>query len=239
VPIPVRLIPNYLELSLYTYKASSLDELPLIRLRQSPMTHRQRLLKRAFDFTLATLAFIAVLPVFSIIALLIWLDDRGPIFYRQARYGENGRIFKMIKFRSMVVNAEKLVNEVISVDEDGNTIYKKSDDKRVTTIGQIIRKTSLDELPQIINIIRGDMSIVGPRPEVVSIVEKEYEPWQHERQTVPQGLTGWWQVTGRSKIECYKDTRKDIYYIRNYSFWFDIKIILMTIPALFKGKGAF
>src|SRR5690606_38967470 len=101
------------------------------------------------------------------------------------------------------------------------------------------RKTSLDELPQLINILRGDMSIVGPRPEVRKIVENEYEAWQFERMRVPQGLTGWWQVNGRSETECYQATEKDIYYIENHSIWLDIKIILMTVPALLKGRGAF
>ena len=238
-PVPVRLIPNYMKLNVYTSNADSLEQLPLIRLRQPAITGHNRVIKRAMDILAASLALIMVLPVFSVIAFFIWLNDRGPIFFKQERYGENGKVFHMLKFRSMLVNADKMVDEVKITDDDGKAIYKRRHDPRVTTIGRIIRKTSLDELPQLINIIRGDMSIVGPRPEVRDIVETEYEPWQFERMRVPQGLTGWWQINGRGEIECYQATDQDIYYVRNHSIWLDIKIILLTVPALLKAKGAF
>lgn len=239
VPVPVWLVPNYLKLGLYSGIADNLAQLPLVSLRQPAIAGHERLMKRAMDITAASIGLLLALPVFSMIAFFIWLTDRGPIFFRQERYGENGKIFHMLKFRSMVVNADKLVDEVKITDDDGKTIYKRQNDPRITPIGQIIRKTSLDELPQLINILTGEMSIVGPRPEVRKIVETEYQPWQFERMRVPQGLTGWWQVNGRSEKECYTDTEKDLYYINNYSTWLDIRIILMTIPALLKGKGAY
>ncbi|MGJ3239142.1 MAG: sugar transferase [Anaerolineae bacterium] len=239
VPVPVRVVPAYLKLNLYSSRADSLDQLPLTRLRQPAMSSATRLVKRAMDISAASIALVMVLPFFSLIAFLIWLNDRGPVFFKQERYGENGKIFQMLKFRSMVVNADQMVEDVAITDDDGKTIYKRKNDPRVTAVGQFIRKTSLDELPQLINIIRGDMSIVGPRPEVRKIVETEYEEWQYERMRVPQGLTGWWQVNGRSEKECYQDTEKDIFYVNNHSIWLDIKIILMTVPALLKGKGAF
>lgn len=206
---------------------------------RSGLTRRQRFVKRAFDITVASIALLLVLPVFLVVAILIMLDSPGGVFFFQERYGEGGNKFKMFKFRSMVSGADKMVDAAKQVDEDGTITYKSRNDFRVTRIGKFIRKTSLDELPQLLNVIRGDMSIVGPRPEVSSIVEKEYAPWQRERFNVPQGITGWWQVNSRSETECYKATDQDIYYVRNYSFWLDIKIILMTIPALLKGKGAF
>jgi len=128
---------------------------------------------------------------------------------------------------------------VKTVDKNGRTIYKKRKDFRVTGVGKIIRRISLDELPQLVNVLKGDMSIVGPRPEVIRVVRDEYENWQYRRFSVPQGITGWWQVNGRSETPCYQSTDQDIYYIDNYSIGLDIKIILMTFPALLRGRGAF
>jgi exopolysaccharide biosynthesis polyprenyl glycosylphosphotransferase len=199
----------------------------------------ERFMKRAFDMTTAAIALLLVLPVLMGIAIVIKLDSPGPVFFMQERYGEKGRKFKMFKFRSMVNNADKMLEQVTQVDDDGTITYKNRNDFRVTAVGKFIRRSSLDELPQLLNVLRGEMSIVGPRPEVVKIVEQEYAPWQYERFNVPQGITGWWQVNGRSEMECYKATDQDIYYVRNYSFWLDIKIVLMTIPALLKSKGAF
>jgi len=239
MPVPVRWIPNYMNLGLYSSAVASLDDLPFTYLREQPMTHRQRLLKRGFDIAVSSAALLLVLPVFLLVMLLIWLEDRQTPFFKQERVGENGKIFHMLKFRSMVVDADKFVDQIKILGDDNKPIYKRRDDPRITRIGKFIRATSLDELPQLLNILRGEMSIVGPRPEVLKIVENEYEPWQYERLRVPQGLTGWWQVNGRSEKECFRSTQDDIYYIEHYSFWLDVKIILMTIPALLKGKGAF
>lgn len=207
-------------------------------IKATGLTSRQRMVKRAFDFTVALIVLILILPVLLMLAIAIRLDSEGPVFFKQVRIGENGKPFKMYKFRSMVVNAEKLQTQINQTDIDGNTIHKMRNDPRVTRIGRIIRKTSLDELPQFINVLRGDMSLVGPRPELPWLVE-EYEPWQRQRFAVPQGITGWWQVNGRSDKPCHLNTDQDIYYIQNYSFLLDIKILLMTVPALLQGKGAF
>ncbi|NJL56152.1 sugar transferase [bacterium] len=206
--------------------------------RLTGLTPRQRMFKRAFDFSVALTVLLLILPVLAVIALAIKLDSEGPVFFKQVRIGENGKPFKMYKFRSMVVNAEKLQAQINQTDIDGNTIHKMRNDPRVTRVGRIIRKTSLDELPQFINVLIGNMSLVGPRPELPWLVE-EYEPWQRQRFAVPQGITGWWQVNGRSDKPCHLNTDQDIYYIQNYSFALDIKILLMTVPALVQGKGAF
>lgn len=219
----------------YNYTRSS----AVVITKPSGLSTGQRLVKRVFDILVAGTALVLVLPVFAMIAMLIKLDSKGGVFFLQERYGEGGKKFNIFKFRSMVANADKMVDQIKEYDENGKTIYKRPNDMRVTRIGKFIRKTSLDELPQLLNVLRGDMSIVGPRPEVARIVEEEYASWQYERFDVPQGITGWWQVTGRSEKECYKATDLDIYYVRNYSLLLDIKIILMTIPALLKGKGAF
>lgn len=229
----------------YLPTTSDLSQPSYISLHKTPtrvyagLNPRQQIMKRIFDITVASIVFICVLPVFLLVAIVIMLDSSGGIFYFQERYGIGGRKFRMFKFRSMVKNADKMVDEVKVYDEDGNTIYKRPNDMRITRMGKFIRRTSLDELPQLLNVIRGDMSLVGPRPEVTRIVEEEYAPWQYERFNVPQGITGWWQVTSRSEKECYKATNQDIFYVRNYSFWLDIKILLMTVPALLKSKGAF
>jgi lipopolysaccharide/colanic/teichoic acid biosynthesis glycosyltransferase len=138
----------------------------------------------------------------------------------------------------MVQNAERLLHRVEKIDGNGNLIHKSKDDPRVTRIGRFLRKTSLDELPQFINVLKGEMSVVGPRPELPYLVEK-YNPWQHIRFTVPPGITGWWQVSGRSDCPMHLNTEKDIFYIKNYSFWLDLKILFRTVWVVLYGNGAF
>ena len=169
---------------------------------------------------------------------MIRFGSPGPIFYISERVKENSELFGMIKFRTMHVNADKLLDQVIKQDENGNVIHKRPDDPRLTKIGSFLRKTSLDELPQLINVIKGDMSLVGPRPELPRFVDC-YELWQRKRFTVPQGMTGWWQVNGRSDKPMHLNTEDDIYYIQHYSIWLDIKILAKTILVVLRAKGAY
>jgi lipopolysaccharide/colanic/teichoic acid biosynthesis glycosyltransferase len=171
-------------------------------------------------------------------ALMIILEDGRPVIFRQKRAGENGRLFDMLKFRTMIRNAEQLQGQVEKRDEDGNTIYKSRNDPRVTRVGRILRRFSLDELPQFLNIVRGDMSLVGPRPELPALVEK-YQPWQRKRFAVPPGLTGWWQVSGRSDKPMHLHTEEDLYYIQNYSIFLDIQILLKTAWVVLIGRGSY
>jgi lipopolysaccharide/colanic/teichoic acid biosynthesis glycosyltransferase len=143
----------------------------------------------------------------------------------------------MLKFRTMYLDAEQRAREV-AVKTEGGLVHKHRDDPRITRVGRFLRRTSLDELPQLINVARGDMSVVGPRPELPWIVEK-YRAWQYRRLLVPQGITGWWQVHGRSDRVLHLHTQDDIYYVRNFSLWLDIKILLLTIRSVLTGKGAF
>jgi exopolysaccharide biosynthesis polyprenyl glycosylphosphotransferase len=207
-------------------------------MRSPGLNRSERAAKRALDILLAGSALLFALPVMLAVALAIKIESKGPVFFKQRRVGEGGRFFHMFKFRSMVVNAEALQATVNKTSADGKTLHKHKDDPRVTRVGKFIRKTSLDELPQLLNVLLGDMSLVGPRPELPWLVE-QYEAWQRERFLMPQGITGWWQVTGRSDKPCHLSTEDDLHYIRNYSLWMDIKIMMMTIPALLKGKGAF
>ena len=202
------------------------------------LTTRQRIMKRLFDITVSSIVLFLAFPVMVMVSIAIMIYDPGPILFKQSRVGEGGKLFKIYKFRSMIINADAMLEKYAIKDENGNMIHKHANDPRVTPIGRLIRKTSLDELPQLVNVIKGDMSLVGPRPELPKIVSG-YENWQYERFSVPQGITGWWQVTGRSEKPCHLNTDADVHYIKQYSLWMDIKIMLMTVPALLKGKGAF
>ncbi|MEL6151446.1 MAG: sugar transferase, partial [Chloroflexota bacterium] len=172
------------------------------------------------------------------IALLIRLDSRGPVIFRQERVGEGGRSFTMYKFRSMLDGAEWKQEEVLRYDHKGNLVHKHQNDPRITRIGHFIRATSIDELPQLFNILRGDMSLVGPRPEMPWLVDR-YEPWQRKRFEVPQGLTGWWQVNGRASKPMHMSTEYDLFYIRNYSMWLDLKILWRTLWVVVSRRGAY
>ncbi|MBI5958537.1 MAG: sugar transferase, partial [Chloroflexi bacterium] len=196
------------------------------------------LVKRVFDLTVTSLLLIPALPLMGIMALIIRRDSAGPALFRQTRLGEGGRTFTMLKFRTMHVGAEALQQDVMKLDENGQLIYKQAEDPRVTGAGRWLRRTSLDELPQLFNILRGEMSLVGPRPEMPWLVEK-YEPWQRKRFEVPQGLTGWWQVTGRADKPMYLNTEDDLFYIRNYSIWLDLRILWLTLQTVLLRRGAY
>lgn len=236
--VSIRLIPDYFDLAFLQLQVENFGGVPLLSLREPVLTPYQRFIKRIFDIIAITLTLIPGLPVMAFIGLLIKLDDGGPILFRQQRYGENGKLFMMIKFRTMIPNAEALQDSLTHANEEGFLVYKHYDDPRVTRIGKWLRRTSLDEIPQFFNILRGDMSLVGPRPELPQIVEK-YTPWQRKRFEVPQGLTGWWQVNGRADKPMHLSTEDDLYYIRNYSLWLDIKIIFRTVFAVLSRRGAF
>lgn len=194
--------------------------------------------KRTFDVAASLAAIIVLSPVFLLVALLIKLTSRGPVLFVQERNGYKGRIFKMYKFRSMVTNAEQLLKDLESKNEVGGHMFKIKDDPRVTRIGKFIRKTSIDELPQLFNVLKGDMSIVGPRPPVPREVVK-YDAWHKLRLSVKPGLTGLWQVSGRNNVGFDEMVRLDLKYIRERSFWYDFKLILKTIPVLIGDSKAF
>jgi lipopolysaccharide/colanic/teichoic acid biosynthesis glycosyltransferase len=173
-----------------------------------------------------------------IVAIAIWIFDGWPILYTQKRVGENGRLFKIYKFRTMVINAENLQKDVEKVNDQGELIHKIKNDPRITRLGRLLRRLSLDEFPQFFNVLRGNMSLVGPRPELPYLVE-QYKSWQRKRFAVPQGMTGWWQINGRSDKPMHLHTEDDQYYIQNYSIWLDIRILLQTVWIIIRGKGAY
>ena len=209
--VNIRVVPDYSDLAFLHTTVEDFSGMPLIGLREPALTDLQRFTKRLFDLALAALLLIPALPLMALIALAIRLDSPGPVIYRQERVGERKRPL---------------------------LIYKHADDPRVTRVGRWLRRTSLDELPQLFNVLRGNMSLVGPRPEMPWLVEK-YEPWQHKRFEVPQGMTGWWQISGRADRPMYLYTEEDLFYIRNYSLLLDIQILFRTIGVVLSGRGAY
>jgi exopolysaccharide biosynthesis polyprenyl glycosylphosphotransferase len=210
----------------------------VITLSQESLSPLERHTKRAFDLIVGTVLLLVTLPLLALIALTIQLDSPGRALFRQGRVGELGEIFWMYKFRSMVEGAEEHQADTISFDQDGHLFYKHPNDPRVTRIGRIIRRTSMDELPQLLNVLKGDMSLVGPRPELPWVLQ-EYGSWQWQRFTVPQGITGWWQVNSRSDRPIHLHTDEDLFYIQNYSLLLDIQILWKTVGAVIRRRGAY
>lgn len=194
--------------------------------------------KRVFDLALSLVLLILLLPVFAVIAIMIKRDSPGPVFYKSRRYGCRGEVFKMYKFRSMVSNADTLLASLKEKNEVDGPIFKIRKDPRVTPLGLFLRKYSLDELPQIFNVIRGDMSLVGPRPLPIDQIERE-DLQQLKRLEVRPGITGLWQIRGRSDLSFIRLVKWDIWYINNWSFGLDLYILFQTLPVVFKSKGAY
>ena len=238
LPVRIKIVPDYFSLALVQAKAEVLAGIPIIGLREPVIEGFPRVIKRAFDILVGSLLILFSLPILLIIALAIRNDSPGPVIFRQPRVGENNRIFKMLKFRTMHPDAEEKQEDVIEETIEGEIIHKHMDDPRVTNVGRFLRRYSLDELPQIFNVIKGDMSLVGPRPEMPWLVDR-YDSWQRKRFAVPQGITGWWQITGRSDKPMHLNTEDDLYYVYNYSLWLDIQILLRTPIVVLRGKGAF
>jgi exopolysaccharide biosynthesis polyprenyl glycosylphosphotransferase len=232
-PVNIRLAPDYSSLAYFRATSEYFDDMILIGLREPVLTPMQRILKRLFDIAFSSAVLLLSWPLFVIIAIAIKLDSPGPVIFRQTRVGQHGRKFTIYKFRTMHINAEEMVRH----DPTGQFI-KRPDDPRVTRVGRLLRRTSLDELPQFVNVLRGEMSIVGPRPEVLSLAER-YEWWQRKRFEVPQGITGWWQITGRSDKPMHMNTEDDLFYISNYSIWLDVKIVARTVISVITGRGAY
>ena len=214
-----------------------LQDVPLLSLSSIPEAQGELAIKRALDVLIATTLLIVLLPALFLIAVLIKLDSPGPIFFLQERVGCNGRRFKIVKFRSMFLDAEKKRTALAALNEADGPVFKIRDDPRVTRIGRFIRKFSLDEFPQLINVWIGQMSLVGPRPPIPSEVE-QYTWDQRRRLSVKPGMTGLWQVSGRSDIRFTQWVELDLKYIDNWSLWQDFIILLRTFQAVIKGTGA-
>ncbi len=237
-PVQVRVVPDYFSLALYRASVDDFAGIPMIDLRAPALNDVQRLFKRFFDLVVGSILLLLTSPLMGLVALAIKIDSPGPVLFRQERIGENGHPFTMYKFRSMIHGADELQEQVSDRNGEGHIIHKKPDDPRVTRVGRLIRRFSLDELPQLFNVLKGEMSLVGPRPEVPWLVE-QYEPWQRKRFSVPQGVTGWWQINGRSEKPMHLHTEEDLYYIQNYSPLLDLMILWKTLWVVLQGKGAY
>ena len=226
--INVRMLPDLFEMMAMRARVEDFYGLPLINISESSMNLVQASIKRAFDVTLAGFLGALLSPLLIALAAWIKIGSPGPILIHQRRVGAGGRVFRMHKFRTMSWQP----------DEIDAAFEKRADDPRVTRAGRVLRRTSMDELPQLWNVLVGEMSLVGPRPELPIIVES-YEPWQRKRFMVPPGMTGWWQINGRSEQSMHLNTEADLFYIQNYSILLDVQILLRTVSAVIKGKGAY
>jgi Undecaprenyl-phosphate glucose phosphotransferase len=230
--VDIRIVPDFSQFVALNASAEEFEGMPIINLTERPLHGWKRLTKRVFDVLLSIIALVIFSPLLGIIALLVKLTSHGPVLYIQERIGYDGRKFRMYKFRSMKEDAEK----------DTGAVWATRDDPRRTPVGKFLRKFSLDELPQIWNVLKGDMSFVGPRPEREVFVDtfRKKIPGYMMRHKIKSGITGWAQVNGmRGESPIEKRTQLDLFYIKNWSFWFDVKIILITIAKLFYDDHAY
>lgn len=236
--IDYQVVPDFYELSFDRVTIQELRGTPLIGLRENRIKGVNYLIKRVLDVTLVLLSTPLFGTLALIVALLIKLTSRGPILYRQTRIGRHGKPFEFLKFRTMVVNADDLKAQLMEQNEGSGPMFKMKRDPRVTSIGRFLRKYSLDEIPNLWNVLRGEMSLVGPRPAIPEEVF-QYELWHRRRLEVTPGVTGLWQATGRSDTSFDEYVRLDIYYAEHWSVWLDIRILLATIPSVVTGRGAY
>ncbi|HYO89712.1 MAG TPA: sugar transferase [Candidatus Limnocylindrales bacterium] len=231
-PVNVRVVIDYTDLAYFTVTPEDFHGVTLLGLREPVLTPGERLLKRGFDLLFSALLLLLIWPVLLVVAVAIRLDSPGPAIFRQPRVGQHMKTFLIYKFRTMVDGADEMT------DEQVRAAAKRPGDPRITRVGAFLRRTSLDELPQFFNVLKGDMSVVGPRPELLSLAA-EYQWWQRKRFEAPQGITGWWQVNGRSDRPMQEHIEDDLYYVRNYSFWLDVQILFRTVAAVLTGRGAY
>ena len=247
--VEFRIAPTLLNCLPSKTEIDQLGSLPMVTLFRSPLSSGARIAKRVSDFVIASLALALFSPLWLMIALLIKLDSRGPVFYKQERVGMDGRIFLFYKFRTMRAGTDDVSHREYqrayikgrpdsNLGNDERPVFKLRADGRITRLGKLLRKTSLDELPQLFNVLSGDMSVVGPRPPIPYEVEN-YQMWHRKRLDMKPGITGLWQVSGRNRLPFDEMVRMDLYYIENWSLLLDIKIILQTLPVMWRGEDAY
>ncbi len=236
--VRARVVPDMFQLSMGGADIEDLNGIPLISIKETTLTGWNLTLKRVVDLTLAVVAVILLAPLWLLVALAIKLDSPGPVFFRQPRAGRLGKPFTVYKFRSMYQDAEAQLEKLRQKNEVAGPMFKIREDPRRTRVGRFIRKTSIDELPQLINVLRGEMSWVGPRPALLSEVA-QYQDWHRKRLEVQPGMTGLWQVSGRSDLTFDEMVMLDIYYGENWSLGLDIQIMLRTVPQILFGDGAY
>ncbi len=234
--VKVSVLPRLLEVvgSAATY--DDIDGLPLLGVRRYGLSRSSDLLKRALDLVGASLILLVLAPLFALIAIAVKLDSHGPVFFRQRRIGRCSESFDMFKFRSMVADAEEAKDELRAQNEADGGLFKIEDDPRITRVGSLLRKASIDELPQLFNVLKGDMSLVGPRP-LVPDEDRKIEGWQRRRAGFRPGMTGMWQIFGASRIPMHEMVKIDYLYGANWSVWRDLKILARTVPVVIGRRG--
>ena len=236
--IKAQIVPDFFQMTKNQMKVEQLNGIPLITTRDVSIAGWNLFVKRALDVTLATVTLVVALPLGALIALCIRLESPGPILYAQTRIGRNGQPFKIYKFRSMIVDADTQLDQMGELNEASGPLFKMRDDPRRTATGRILRRFSLDELPNLINVFRSEMSLVGPRPNVPAEVA-QYKDWHRKRLSVSPGMTGLWQVSGRSDLTFDEMVLLDIYYAENWTPTLDMNILLRTIPKVLAAEGAY
>ena len=236
--IKAQIVPDFFQLTKNQMQVERLNGIPLITTRAVSIAGWNLFVKRALDVIAATFLLTLGLPLVALIALAVRVNSRGSIFYSQTRVGRNGHMFKIHKFRSMIPDADAQLDEMADLNEASGPLFKMRDDPRRTSVGRILRRFSLDEVPNLINVLRGEMSLVGPRPNVPEEVA-QYKDWHRKRLSVSPGMTGLWQVSGRSDLTFDEMVLLDIYYAENWSLTLDLGIMLRTIPKVLGGEGAY
>ncbi|MHB1162663.1 MAG: sugar transferase [Chloroflexota bacterium] len=236
--VSFRVVPDLYQMRLNRVDVDSVNGIPLIAVSESQIRGGNLFVKRVLDVVASVAVLTLLSPLLLVVALAIKLDSRGPVLFRQTRVGRDGLPFTLYKFRSMRQDAEQQLEQLQALNEATGPLFKIRDDPRMTGVGRLLRRSSLDEIPQLINVLRGEMSLVGPRPPLPHEVEK-YEDWHLRRLEASPGLTGLWQVSGRSEIPFDEMVMLDIYYVENWSLGMDLSILLRTIPAVLSGGGAF
>jgi exopolysaccharide biosynthesis polyprenyl glycosylphosphotransferase len=236
--VQVRVAPTTAEILTQRAEYVPGQAVPLFELRPPVFAGVDWAVKRTFDLVVASVVLVVGLPLWLLIALAIKLDSRGPVFYRDVRVGLGERDFGMLKFRTMLSGADLLQDRLEGRNEASGALFKMRDDPRVTRVGRLLRRFSLDEVPQVLNVLRGEMSLVGPRPLPVRDFQM-LEAWHRKRYHVLPGMTGLWQISGRSELSFDDLVRLDFYYLENWSIWLDVTILLKTLPAVAAQKGAY
>ena len=233
-----RIVPDLFQMSLSNVDVEALGGVPVIGVREAHISRTALLVKRITDVVAALIGLTLGAPLLLLIGLAIKLDSPGPVVFRQTRVGQDGRLFEMFKFRSMSEGADAEKEALSDLNEAEGPLFKIKEDPRVTRVGRFLRRISFDELPQLINVLGGEMSLIGPRPNVPEEVAV-YKEWHKKRLEVPPGMTGLWQVSGRSRLSFDEMVLLDIFYIENWSPWLDFKILLRTIPSVVGREGAY
>jgi exopolysaccharide biosynthesis polyprenyl glycosylphosphotransferase len=233
-----KLAPDLFELTFDQVQIDEVNGVPLLGLRPSAISGWDAIVKRGVDLLISVVVLVLGAPFFALIALAIKLDSRGPVLFHQLRVGKDQRPFVCYKFRTMCADAEQRQRDLWHQNEADGPLFKMRDDPRQTRVGRFLRRTSLDELAQVLNVLRGEMSWVGPRPPVPAEVAR-YEEWHRQRLLVLPGLTGLWQVSGRSDLTFDEMVLLDLYYAEHWSLWLDLRILLRTVPAVIMGRGAY